>query len=313
MTAQTEATKSPQWPVKTSEFQNHHADSTRWNDFQFRPDDIVIASWGKSGTTWLQQIVSQLVFQGSEEIPMNMTSPWLDFRPIPLEPVTGLLEAQKHRRFIKTHLALENLVYSPKAKYVFVARDGRDAFWSLHNHMYNATPMFYQLINDTPGRVGPALLKPPADPRQYFLDILENDEQDSVALPFWKTIRGWYAARDLPNLLLVHFNDLKADLSGEIQRIAEFLDIEADEATLNKITEHCTFDYMKAHAVEVSPPQSDIAFENGADTFVNKGSNGRWKDVLSADDVKLYEEKAVLELGEDCARWLANGRKGSGN
>jgi aryl sulfotransferase len=158
--------------------------------------------------------------------------------------------------------------------------------------------------------VGPALLKPPADPRQYFLDILENDEQDSVALPFWKTIRGWYAARDLPNLLLVHFNDLKADLSGEIQRIAEFLDIEADEATLNKVREHCTFDYMKAHAVEVSPPQSDIAFENGADTFVNKGSNGRWKDVLSADDVKLYEEKAVLELGEDCARWLANGRKG---
>ena len=106
MTAQTEATKSPQWPVKTSEFQNHHADSTRWNDFQFRPDDIVIASWGKSGTTWLQQIVSQLVFQGSEEVPMNVTSPWLDFRPIPLEPVTGLLEAQKHRRFIKTHLAL---------------------------------------------------------------------------------------------------------------------------------------------------------------------------------------------------------------
>jgi aryl sulfotransferase len=110
-------------------------------------------------------------------------------------------------------------------------------------------------------------------------------------------------------LLLVHFNDLKADLSGEIQRIAEFLDIEIGDATLNKITEHCTFNYMKAHAVEVSPPQSEYAFENGADTFINKGSNGRWKDVLTADDVKLYEEKAVAELGEECARWLANGRQ----
>jgi aryl sulfotransferase len=66
---------------------------------------------------------------------------------------------------------------------------------------------------------------------------------------------------------------------------------------------------MKSHAVEVSPPQSEFAFEGGADRFVYKGSNGRWKEVLSADDVKLYEEKAVEELGEDCARWLANGRK----
>jgi aryl sulfotransferase len=175
--------------------------------------------------------------------------------------------------------------------------------------MYHATPLFYQLMNDTPGRVGHALLKPPADPRQYFLDILENDEQDSVAFPFWKTIRGWYSARDLPNLFLVHFNDLKADLSGEIQRIAEFLDINVSEATLKDITGHCTFEYMKSHAVEVSPPQSEFAFEGGADRFVYKGSNGRWKEVLSADDVKLYEEKAVEELGEDCARWLANGRK----
>jgi aryl sulfotransferase len=284
-------------------------DSTRWNDFQFRPDDIVIASWGKSGTTWMQQIVSQLIFQGSEEeAPINVTSPWLDLRVIPPEATLGMLEAQKHRRFIKTHSPLENVVFSPKAKYIFVARDGRDAIWSLHNHMHHATPLFYQLINETPGRVGPALLQPPADPRQYFLDILENDEQDSVAFPFWKTVRGWYSARDLPNLLLVHFNDLKADLSGEIQRIAEFLDVEVSEAVLSGITEHCTFEYMKSHATEMSPVQSDIAFENGAETFIHKGSNERWKDVLTADDVKLYEERAVEELGEECARWLEKGR-----
>lgn len=257
----------------------------------------------------MQQIVSQLIFQGSEEAPINATSPWLDFSPVPQEATLGLLEAQKHRRFIKTHSPLENIVFSPKAKYIFVARDGRDAIWSLHNHMHHATPLFYQLINDSPGRVGPALLQPPADPRQYFLDILEDDEQESVALPFWKTIRGWYAAQDLPNLLLVHFNDLKADLSGEIQRIAEFLGTEVSDSKLTEITEHCTFDYMKARATQMSPPQSDIAFENGADTFINKGSNGRWRDVLSAEDVKLYEEKAVTELGEECAKWLAEGRK----
>ena len=310
MTTPTEAIKSPEWPVKTSEFQNHHMDSTRWNDFQFRPDDIVIASWGKSGTTWTQQIVSQLVFQGSEEGPINATSPWFDLRIVPPEATLAVLEAQQHRRFLKTHCPLENLVFSPEAKYIFVARDGRDAIWSLHNHMRNATPLFYQLINETPGRVGPALLKPPADPREYFLDILKDDQQASVAFPLWKTIRGWYFARDLPNVLLVHFNDLKADLSREIQRIAEFLDMEVTETKLAEITGHCTFDYMKSHAVDMSPVQSAIAFENGPDTFIHKGSNGRWKDVLSVDDVKRYEEKVVSELGEECARWLEKGRRG---
>ncbi|KAM0715596.1 hypothetical protein Q7P37_009094 [Cladosporium fusiforme] len=288
-------------------------DSTRWNDFPFRSDDIVIASWGKSGTTWMQQIVSQLVFQGAEDAPpINLTSPWLELRVVPAEAVLGPLEDQTHRRFIKTHSPLENLVYSPKAKYIFVARDGRDAIWSLHNHMYNATPLFYQLINGVPGRVGPALGMPPADPRQYFLDILENDEQDSVALPLWKTIRGWYAARDTPNLLLVHFNDLKADLAGEMQRIAKFLEMEIPEEKWAGITEHCTFEYMKSHATQMSPVQSDVAFVGGAETFINKGSNGRWRDVLSAEDVKRYEEKAVSELGEECAKWLAEGRKSGG-
>lgn len=66
---------------------------------------------------------------------------------------------------------------------------------------------------------------------------------------------------------------------------------------------------MKSHAVEMSPIQSAMAFENGADTFINKGSNGRWRAVLTADDVKRYEEKTVAELGEECANWLAEGRK----
>lgn len=211
-------------------------DSRRWNDFPFRSDDIVIASWGKSGTTWTQQIVSQLVFLGAEEAPINVTSPWLDFRPVPPEATHEMLEAQKHRRFLKTHSQLENIVFSPKAKYIFVARDGRDAIWSLHNHMYNATPLFYQLINETGERPGPPLRKPPADPRRYFLDILDNDEQASVALPLWKTIRGWYDARDLPNLLLVHFNDLKADLTGEMQRIADFLDMDIPEEKWPELT-----------------------------------------------------------------------------
>jgi len=57
------------WPRKTREMHNHHFDSTVWNDFAFRDDDIVIATYGKSGTTWMQQIVGQLIFRGARTSP----------------------------------------------------------------------------------------------------------------------------------------------------------------------------------------------------------------------------------------------------
>ncbi|HEX4636750.1 MAG TPA: sulfotransferase domain-containing protein [Rhizomicrobium sp.] len=51
------------YPQKQREFQNHHFDCTIWNDFQFRDDDIIIGTYAKSGTTWVQQIVSQVIFE----------------------------------------------------------------------------------------------------------------------------------------------------------------------------------------------------------------------------------------------------------
>lgn len=61
------STASIAWPRKTRELMNHHMDSTVWNDFDFRDNDVVVATYAKSGTTWTQQIVSQLLFKGAEE------------------------------------------------------------------------------------------------------------------------------------------------------------------------------------------------------------------------------------------------------
>lgn len=106
------------WPRKTRELMNHHMDSTVWNDFAFRDDDVVVATYAKSGTTWTQQIVSQLLFKGAEGVPMNELSPWLDLRVPPKEVKLGGLAAQSHRRCVKTHLPLDALVFSPQAKYL---------------------------------------------------------------------------------------------------------------------------------------------------------------------------------------------------
>jgi aryl sulfotransferase len=292
------------WPRKTRELHNHHFNSTVWNEFAFRDDDIVISTYAKSGTTWVQQIISQLIFEGAEDLPVAEMSPWLDLRVPAKEVKLGALAAQTHRRFVKTHLPVDALVYSPRAKYVYIGRDGRDVVWSMHNHHMSGNDLWYQLLNDTPGRVGPPIERPNPSVRMYFLEWLERDGHPFW--PFWDNIRTWWAIRDLPNMLMLHYADLKADLPGQIRRVAEFLEIPIDERRFPAISEHCSFDYMKANA-DKSVPLAGAIFAEGAKSFIHKGINGRWRDVLIAEDNRRYEEAARRELGEDCARWLAQG------
>lgn len=295
-------------PTKTRDLHNHHFDSTIWDDFRFRDDDIIISTYGKSGTTWMQQILSQLLFSADEGLDVAEMSPWLDLRVPPKEVKLPAVEAQMHRRFLKTHLPVDALVFSEKAKYIYIGRDGRDIVWSLYNHHANANEAWYDALNNTPGRVGPPIEPPCSSIIQYFNDWLENDGFPFWS--FWENARAWWAVRDLPNVHLVHFANLKADMPGEIRRIAEFIGSPIDESKWDKILEHCSFDYMKANAVK-SVPLGGAFWDGGAETFINKGVNGRWRDVLSAEDTNRYEKRAASELGPDCSNWFATGEMAS--
>ncbi len=291
-------------PRKTREFQNHHMDSTIWNEFRFRPDDIIISTYAKSGTTWTQQIVSQLIFAGAEGVIVGEISPWVDMR-IPARAMKlEALEAQTHRRFLKTHLPLDAFVFRPELKHIYIARDGRDVVWSLHNHHINANALFYELINGTPGRVGPPLPACDPDIRRYFLNWLENDGEPFWSM--WDNVNSWWSVRRHPAVLMLHFADLKRDLEGSVRAIARFLEIDLDDETFARVVRHSSFDYMKRHA-EKSAPLGGVVWEGGAGVFINKGSNGRWKDVLTAEDNARYEAMALNALGRPCARWLAQG------
>jgi aryl sulfotransferase len=292
------------WPVKRREMHSHHFDSTIWNDFRFRDDDIIVATYAKAGTTWMQQIIGQMLFGGDPELRVAEMSPWVDLRVPPKEVKLPEIEAQTHRRFLKTHLPVDALVFSPKAKYLYIGRDGRDVVWSMYNHHANANQAWYEALNDTPGRVGPPI-GPPAEPiSAYWREWMDRDGHPFW--PFWENIRSWWAIRELPNVLMVHFIDLKRGMPGQMRRIAEFLDIPIDESRWNAIVEYCTFDWMKKNA-NYTVPLEGIFWDGGAQTFINKGVNGRWRDTLTADDLAEYEARAVTELGEDCARWLAEG------
>lgn len=294
----------PLTPRKTRELHSNHFDSTIWNDLDFRDDDIVIATYGKSGTTWLQQIIAQLLFDGEENLETAEMSPWMDLRIPPKKIKLAAVEAQPHRRFLKTHLPVDALVVSDKAKYIYIGRDGRDVLWSLYNHHINANDAWYAALNDTPGLVGPPIGRPPATIEQYYHDWM--DQNGHPWWPFWENVLSWWAIRELPNVYMLHFADLKKDMPGEIRRLAQYLEIPIKDEKWDDILLHCSFDYMKANATK-SVPLGGAFWDGGAKTFIHKGQNGRWRDVLGAEDVERYEARAVQELGEKCARWLKEG------
>jgi len=286
------------WPRKTGEFQDATLDSTRWNDFAFRDGDIVVATFPKSGTTLTQQIVSQLVLDADPSVFGQAISPWIDCRMAP--QALDEAAAQTHRRFLKTHLPLGSLVFSPRAKYLFIARDPRDVAWSLHNHLTGGTEAADAHVKAQAAEWG----LPPVDPdvRRYYHDFLDGSQQSP---PFWPFIQGWWDARALPNVFALHYADLIADMAGQVRRIAAFLDIPLDDVRLTIVLAHCTISHMRKVAAD--DPFLNMIFKRGAETFINKGTNGRWRDVLNRDEIDKADLIAERELTPDCAAWLRNG------
>jgi aryl sulfotransferase len=295
------ATRSD-WPVKTQELQNAIVDSTRWNGFEFRDGDVIVGTWSKAGTTLTQQIIAELLTGGAGRALALSTSPWIEFRLMP--NAVEIADAQTERRVLKTHLPLHALVFSPRARYIYIGRDARDVLWSMHHHHSSFTAQAYEAFNGVPNRVGPPLEPPNPDVRAYYHEWLDRDGHPFW--PFWSHVRSWWNARHLPNVLLVHFANLRADLGGEARRIAAFLGVGIDERAWPAILEHCGIDYMRSQAKQVE--FLDMIFRGGGETFIHKGTNGRWRDVLTQAEIDKCDAIAARELTPDCATWLRTGR-----
>ena len=300
-------------PQRSRVYQHHHLDSTRWDAFQPRADDIVIATSYKAGTTWTQAIVANLLFPDQDfPAPIWQMSPWLDMTPPPpLDEMIDTLEAQRHRRFIKTHLALDGLIFYPQVKYIFVSRDGRDVFMSLWNHYTNYTDETYARLNKTPGRDGEEFPRAPSDIHVLWKDWCTRGwfEWESDGWPFWSHLgvtQSWWNHRRLPNILFLHYADMKRDTAGAISRIADFLDIDLAPGRLAQVVDAVAFDNMKKRGQDYVPRGGET-WKGGVDTFLHKGTNGRWRDVLSAAELSLYDEACARSLSEDCRLWLENG------
>ena len=201
-----------------------------WSSFPFRDDDIIIASTIKSGTTWLQQIIAQLIFKGEFNKKMNNVSVWLDtLRDFNEKEIIELLEKQEHRRFLKTHspapIVLNNR--NKNTKYIFITRDFRDVVWSFYNHFMNSK----YIINKKKDLTDEALLRMrnSSNPLEFWnitmenLDFFKTCNSYKILWSYFHTIRTWIEHKNNENILILHFNDLKSDLKNNINKIAKFL------------------------------------------------------------------------------------------
>lgn len=299
-------------------------DSRRWEAFSPRDDDIIIATYRKSGTTWTQRIVDLLVFQSPDIRPFGDMSPWLDATIFaPLEEDIATLEAQTHRRFVKAHLPFDALPLWDSVKYIHVGRDGRDACLSWQNHVQGASPELRRRVAEQArelfaGTNEKAVLQrmaPVDDPREFFvqwLDELENAPPEEAAggdPTYFGFEATYWRERARPNLLLVHYDDLKRDLAGEMRRISEFLEIDTPEALMPRLVEAASFDSMKRDG-DALFPKLKMAFDRGADRFINRGVSGRWRNYITPENVERYETIARRSVSESLAKWLERGRLG---
>jgi len=303
------------------EYRTWTTDSRRWSLYSPRPDDIVIGTSPKCGTTWTQQIVSSLVFQDPRARSISDISPWIDRRFAgPVSATYALMAAQRHRRFIKTHLPIDGLPLYDDVRYIHVARDGRDAAISMHNHFSG-----YSKANlDNLDRIGledPIIAEPyPRVPdsaadfyrRWISTPVVPGSSDGSPTISYFDLEVGYWNERRRRNVLLVHYNDLKADLDGEMRRISTFLDIPVNEDIWPSLVNAASFESMRAAGDELMPLLKKT-LADGADRFFHKGTIGRWRDVLTESDLALYEEKVRQKFSSPLAAWLERGRLVAGD
>jgi len=289
-------------------------DSTRWDNFKSRDGDIFICTPPKCGTTWTQMICALLIFQKTEfDRPLSDYTPWLDMLIAPVEKVLAALEAQTHRRFIKTHTPFDGLPYYPGTTYLCVGRDPRDAFMSFGNHMKNINPEF---MEKAMANAGPDVKLPSGGGGgsigdRFIEEITRTGtpgatDNPAGVLPY---VKSFWDYRHLPNIHFLHYNDMKRDLGGEMRGIAKILGIKVAENLWPELIRAAEFANMKENSASLAPDAKTGIWRDPGN-FFNKGESGQWRDVLGPGELAVLDETLRERLSPELAHWLMHGKSG---
>ncbi len=292
------------------------ADSARWERFGLRPDDVIITTPSKCGTTWMQTIVGMLLRDRIDLPPIGTISPWLDMQVRTEEEVFGLLDAQTGRRFIKTHTPLDGLPFHPSVTYIAVIRHPLDVALSDRDHMANMRrDKAIELREAAVGAFEPPVGReePPEDLADFLRWFIDNDRQPTGSGPyglgdFCQQVRTYWDARAQPNVHLFHYADMWDDLDSEMRRVAAALKVEVDESRWPALTDAATLSSMRARASQAAP-DVHLGLWQSPEGFFRSGGTRDWAALLTPQEIEHFDQR-LQELAGDAYGWVIGGRSG---
>jgi len=253
--------------------------------YEPRTQDVFVATYAKSGTNWMLQIVTQLAHNGDAEFEhIHDLCPWPD---APFTQGTATLHdtstSPTGLRAVKTHLPTQHVPLGPKAKYIIVVRDPKDAFVSGYHFAHSVIR---------------SMLDTGFTPDEWLEKFL--DDRPFIFDGWAEFTASWWAVRDEPNVLWITFDELKQDLPGSVRRVANHMGIHPSDAALAKVIERSGFAWMKEHEAQFSPvfPQ----FRSEKAVMIREGKSGQSKQFLTTDQglaIDTFCRNGLLKLHSD--------------
>ncbi|XP_003961425.1 sulfotransferase family cytosolic 2B member 1-like isoform X1 [Takifugu rubripes] len=251
----------------------HSPESLKYyEEFSFRPDDVVIVTYPKSGTTWMQEIVPLILTGGDpasvETVPNWDRAPWLEQdRARVLN-----LEERPSPRILTTHFRYDMMTPSflkVKPKVIYVMRNPKDVFTSSF-HYHGMTSFL----------VEPGLQ---SDFLQTFLD-------GKVIFGSWfDHVKGWLSAGDRHPIMYISYEEMIMNLKDSVTKIGHFLNKSLDSEVVEKIAERCVFKNMKQNKMSnYSTVPCDIMDQEKSE-FLRKGITGDWKNKLTVAEAETFD------------------------
>jgi aryl sulfotransferase len=262
----------------------------------------------------MQMICALLVFQTADlPAPLSELSPWLDWLITPRDELFARLEAQAHRRFIKTHTPLDGIPLSPLATYIVVGRHPLDMAVSLYHQGDNINRS--RMAELTGAVADPDQPRPGRRPRpplhDWLLRWVDSDDSpaeqlDSLPGVMWHVSDAWARRADPgfagPAVLLVHYDELSAGLESQMRMLAGQLGISVPEERWPELVSAATFERMKGQAARQAPDPAGVLKDPAA--FFRRGRSGAAAEILSQGEIAHYYERAAQLAPQEVLDWL---------